>query len=59
MAHNERGLFKVKIDNGREVVVQQMKINGERWYSTFETGIAYSNKAEIKSCKLLNKTTNL
>lgn len=50
----QKGIFKVKINNGREVDTQKIKQNGESWYTTFETGIAYDSIDEIKSCKTLN-----
>lgn len=56
MANKEKGLFKVTIDNGKEVTAQQMKINGERYYTVFGSAYAYNSKQEIKECKSLNQT---
>ena len=46
--------FKVTTNSGREVNVQQMRINGERWYQTHEGGGTYDTKQEIKDCPRLN-----
>lgn len=54
MANKEKGIFKVTTNSGKEVSVQQMKINGERWYQTNESGKTYDTKQEIKDCKILN-----
>lgn len=54
MAKKENGIFKVTTNSGKEVSVQQMKINGERWYETRDSGKTYSTKQEIKDCTILN-----
>ena len=46
--------FKMKTASGKEVQVQQMRINGERWYTTNEGGV-YDTKQEIKDDPRFNK----
>ena len=46
--------FKMETASGKEVQVQQMRINGERWYTTNEGGV-YETKQEIKEDPRFNK----
>ena len=46
--------FKMKTASGKEVQAQQMRINGERWYTTNEGGV-YDTKQEIKEDPRFNK----
>ena len=46
--------FKMKTASGKEVQAQQMRINGERWYTTNEGGV-YDTKQEIKDDPRFNK----
>lgn len=55
MANKEKGNFKVTTNSGKEVSVQQIKSNGERWYQTPDSGKTYDTKQEIKECNILNK----
>lgn len=55
MPNKEKGIFKVITNSGKQVNVQQMKINGERWYQTTDSGKTYNTKQEIKDCQILNK----
>lgn len=55
MANNERGVFVVVTDSGKEVKTQIIKNNGQRYYSVFGSPFTYDNKREIKECKFLNK----
>lgn len=57
MANKERGLFKVTHKSGKEVTVQQMRINGERWYSTDASAQTYTTKQEIIDCKFIKPDT--
>lgn len=54
MANKEKGIFKVTTNSGKEVNVQQIRQNGERWYQTNKSGITYNTKQEIKECSILN-----
>lgn len=54
MANKEKGLFKVKINNGSEVIAQTIRQNSESYYTVFGSGITYYSKEEIKRCKILN-----
>jgi len=55
MSKKEKGNFKVTTNSGKEVSVQQIKCNGERWYQTPDSGKTYDTKQEIKECSTLNK----
>ena len=46
--------FKMETASGKVVQVQQMRINGERWYTTNE-GCVYDTKQEIKEDPRFNK----
>lgn len=52
---NNKALTTIKTDSGREIRVQETKVNGERWHQSPDGGGVYDTKTEMKSCPKLNK----